>query len=331
MNVAKFNPTYNPKTFFLDTRKQQEKKVDVYQAAGAIAGTAALSTLGGYINYKIGSKKIDETISKIVDKSDLKREMYEGKIEEFITSPKSIEEGVIEGTTNNPYEAFRLWTQKMRKNKMDCSVMFVGDDERKTKRIIDWFVKSTGQNYRELDADDVFDWDVILEQSEKHHKETGQWNLIYVKNMDKLINSKTSDPSDIALMKSVMTDTGKRHFTTLIFQTKDWHDLDVGAMETYRVSDLYIDTNHMTKLNEYKKIVNKYNKHNTLVEEYTAKQMASSVVQKLQKKIAIKNFAVGFAAVAGVIGLGFLVKNLIQKKGAQNENSKQLSNSSVIA
>ena len=89
---------------------------------------------------------------------------------------------------------------------------------------------------------DIFEDDLLdtLDSAEKNYQNTGRWNLIYVKNMDKAINPNVSDMSVIESMKAVMTLTAQDYHTTLIFCACDPQQLDEISIEPNRVKKIDI-------------------------------------------------------------------------------------------
>lgn len=83
-------------------------------------------------------------------------------------------------------------------------VMFVNKDDNISEQFINWAIREANVNSRKIDIfeDDLLD---TLDSAEKNYQNTGRWNLIYVKNMDKAINPNVSDMSVIESMKAVMT------------------------------------------------------------------------------------------------------------------------------
>ena len=118
-------------------------------------------------------------------------------------------------------------------------VMFVNKDDNISEQFINWAIREANVNSRKIDIfeDDLLD---TLDSAEKNYQNTGRWNLIYVKNMDKAINPNVSDMSVIESMKAVMTLTAQDYHTTLIFCACDPQQLDEISIEPNRVKKIDI-------------------------------------------------------------------------------------------
>ena len=118
-------------------------------------------------------------------------------------------------------------------------VMFVNKDDNISEQFINWAMREANVNSRKIDIfeDDLLD---TLDSAEKNYQNTGRWNLIYVKNMDKAINPNVSDMSVIESMKAIMTLTAQDYHTTLIFCACDPQQLDEISIEPNRVKKIDI-------------------------------------------------------------------------------------------
>lgn len=117
--------------------------------------------------------------------------------------------------------------------------MFVNKDDNISEQFINWAMREANVNSRKIDIfeDDLLD---TLDSAEKNYQNTGRWNLIYVKNMDKAINPNVSDMSVIESMKAIMTLTAQDYHTTLIFCACDPQQLDEISIEPNRVKKLIL-------------------------------------------------------------------------------------------
>lgn len=112
-------------------------------------------------------------------------------------------------------------------------VMISCGNEKVNKELVDWTVKNTNARFVNITTND----DILehLELAEKKFQETGDWNLIHIKNGDKLINPKYTEFSDIESMKDIMSSTVEDYHTTLLFDSTKTNELDSIAMQPHRV------------------------------------------------------------------------------------------------
>lgn len=83
----------------------------------------------------------------------------------------------------------------------------------------------------------------VLKEAEEDYQKTGNWNLIYVEDMDELINANYSKDSVITKMKRIMTCCAEEFHSTLIFSSPHPEELDDIAIAEHRVE--WIDTSNV--------------------------------------------------------------------------------------
>ena|GEM_PF-1533621 len=119
-------------------------------------------------------------------------------------------------------------------------VMLVGENPYVTKELIDWTGQHAAADYvivpnnlnrNELQKDLV----ATLKSAEANYQKTGKRTVIYVENMEKLLNPQTNPKKNIAAMKDFMTSAEEDYHSTIIFQTKDPDKLDPGTTVSHRV------------------------------------------------------------------------------------------------
>lgn len=119
-------------------------------------------------------------------------------------------------------------------------VMLVGENPYVTKELIDWTGQHAAADYvivpnnlngNELQKDLI----ASLKNSEANYQKTGKRTVIYVENMEKLLNPQTNSNANIAIMKDFMNKTDRRFHSTIIFQTKDPDGLDPLTLVSHRV------------------------------------------------------------------------------------------------
>lgn len=237
---------FNNKTFFLNSTQKEKTQIKKKKAnlknivlplgitsASAIAGASAANKY--YLKFfnnaiKLGNSLVDE-------------------IREFKTSPNMKENTPIAQAAKYPYDIMTILFQKFdllkeepHLEKPNC-LLFIGQNEKKAKNIIDWFAKTAKQNYFQLESilDDDFDLYEFLEKAEESYQKTGKWNLIYIKDMDKAINRNEVDDSFISAMKAIMCSTANDYHSTLIFSSTVPGELDHIAIESNRVTPINVD------------------------------------------------------------------------------------------
>lgn len=134
-----------------------------------------------------------------------------------------------------------------KKTDIPNCIMLLNPNENINEKLINW----CGENVNgQFIITDPYQEDLIevLEEAENDYQETRNWNLIYVKNMDKLINSKYSVNSVIAAMKGIMTACAKEFHSTLIFSASNTDELDNIALAPHRVQQ--IDTSNIKSTKE---------------------------------------------------------------------------------
>lgn len=121
-------------------------------------------------------------------------------------------------------------------------IMLSNKNDEINKELINWCMNRVNGNSVEVDIfDDDFDFVEYLENLEERYKKTKDWNLVYVKNMDKAINPNIVNPAVIASMKAIMCSTAEDYHSTLIFSSTNPNELDDTAIESNRVTKINAD------------------------------------------------------------------------------------------
>ena len=311
MDVAKINPNFNSKTFFLDTKSSKKERIKNSPAKDVFVSCASIGA-GGILGNQISQKIIKKNEASI----NLKLDEIKQQLNEFLS--KSTQENAAGAVSKNPYKDMTLLMDKTLFSKenpyveMPNCLLFLGQDKAKTKGIMDWFIHANQQRYLSFDMmNNIDNFADFLEENEKQYQKTKIWNFVYAKDLDKLIST-DSDKSDIAMMKSVMCRCADDFHTTLLFQTKDLKTLDDTAIESYRVSRCF-DTDNMPDFSEYKSMINKFN---TLLDELRN-------IVKNKKQILLKGTSIGIlAGILASITAIFTVRKFMQNKENNNENKQ---------
>lgn len=116
-------------------------------------------------------------------------------------------------------------------------LMFSDPNEAINNELIDWSMEQANANSTTIDLfDENFDFVDFLEEMEENYQTTGDWNVVYVKNMDKTINPSEVEDYTIAGMKAIMCATAEDYHTTLLFSATHPEELDDVAIESNRVT-----------------------------------------------------------------------------------------------
>ena len=128
-------------------------------------------------------------------------------------------------------------------------IMFSNPSESINNELINWSMEQANANSSTVDlfAED-FDFVEFLEEAEKNYQSTGDWNVVYVKNMDKAINPSEVEDYTIAGMKGIMCATADNYHTTLLFSATNPEELDDVAIESNRVTK--INTSNVKSMDE---------------------------------------------------------------------------------
>ncbi len=121
---------------------------------------------------------------------------------------------------------------------MPNSIMLANPDEQVNLELIEWVSKNANARFLSMDASDPLD--EVLESCEESYNETKDWNIIYIRDFDKVLNPKLTDPSIIDSVKDLMSAAASDYHSTLIFSAPHPEELDPIAIESHRVK--IIDT-----------------------------------------------------------------------------------------
>ena len=128
-------------------------------------------------------------------------------------------------------------------------LMFSNPNESINNELIGWSMEQANANSTTVDLfDENFDFVDFLEEMEENYQTTGDWNVVYVKNMDKTINPSEVEDYTIAGMKGIMCATADNYHTTLLFSATNPEELDDVAIESNRVTK--INTSNVKPIEE---------------------------------------------------------------------------------
>jgi len=128
-------------------------------------------------------------------------------------------------------------------------LMFSNPNESVNNELIDWSMEQANANSTTVDLfDEDFDFVDFLEEMEENYQTTGEWNIVYAKNLDKTINPSEVEDYTIAGMKAIMCATADDYHTTLLFSATNPEELDDVAIESNRVTR--INTSNVKSMEE---------------------------------------------------------------------------------
>lgn len=129
-----------------------------------------------------------------------------------------------------------------RPTDMPNCIMLSNKNDKINKELIKWAGENVNGRFISIkNGDDIL---AHLEEAEENYQETGDWNLIYVEGMDKLIDHNEVDDWIIEGMKDIMSAAAEDYHSTLIFSSTHPETLDKIALQTHRVKK--IDTKGIT-------------------------------------------------------------------------------------
>ena len=133
-----------------------------------------------------------------------------------------------------------------RPTDMPNCLMVVSKDPDYCDRMINWIGKTGNADFVTIKVgDDILEH---LEKAEENFQKTKNWTLLYVKDMEKLIDHNQASFCVVEGMKDIMSAAAEDYHTTMIFSTADPQKLDKIALQTHRVRYRFL----IDKINEAK-------------------------------------------------------------------------------
>ncbi len=273
-NAAAMQLTVQP-----DSKKQNTaKKLTVYGTAVPVFAAA-----GGYFGYDSFQKE-KEYLKKALDVR------VDGNIQNFRNHILSNFADLV------------LRIKEGRSTEMPNCLLIKGNDPEYCERIINWIGKTSNSDFIPIKiGDDILSH---LEKAEENFQRTKNWTLLYVKNMDKLIDHNEVQDNIVEGMKDIMSAAAEDYHTTIIFSSAHPEKLDKIALQPHRVKRVFdinkIDEN---KFFETDKIIQNWNKNNDRYEQ-------------LINNKSIKNSKIAKFSVCGLIagaGIAALINSIVNK------------------
>ena len=199
-----------------------------------------------------------------------------------------------------------LRIKENRPTEMPNCLLVKGKDSGYCERMINWIGKTGNADFISINVgDDILEQ---LEKAENNFQKSKNWTLMYIKNMDTLINHSQSEDHIVEGMKDIMSAASEDYHTTIIFSTDNPKKLDKIALQPHRVKKVFdIDEIKETKFFETDEIIRNWNKNN---DKY--QQMLNGKGIK-NKKIA-KYSAIGLL-IGALVALGInQIKKLLNKR-----------------
>jgi len=141
-------------------------------------------------------------------------------------------------------------------------IMLSGQDPKVTNELIEWTGQISDCNFVKIKH--TGDLLAHLEKAEENYKKTKDRTLLYVENLEELINPNKAPNHTIADMKAIMTSSAEDFHSTIIFNTKDPSKLDQIALQPHRVKKIEANIGDIT-LEELKSDLEKMKKMKNLI------------------------------------------------------------------
>ena len=193
-----------------------------------------------------------------------------------------------------------------RPTDMPNCLMVVSKDPDYCDRMINWIGKTGNADFVTIKVgDDILEH---LEKAEENFQKTKNWTLLYVKDMEKLIDHNQASFCVVEGMKDIMSAAAEDYHTTMIFSTADPQKLDKIALQTHRVRYRFL----IDKINEAKFWQNEELMQNT-----------EAANKKLQKILNSKNGIIKKYAIIGLIAGSIITTAMnIMPQILKNKNNK---------
>ena len=118
---------------------------------------------------------------------------------------------------------------------MPNCVMFSNSNGAINTNLIHWIEERVNSNYTTVDNEKLLE---ELEKAEENYQKTGDWNILYLYEMDRMINPEIAENWQIENMKGIMSNCAEDYHTTLIFKTRTPEKLDPIALQPHRVTKI---------------------------------------------------------------------------------------------
>lgn len=218
-----------------------------------------------------------------------------------------------------------------RPTEMPNCIMFIGESSDFGLTLYDWLCTQSQSQHTIIEGNAVENLTKYMEKNQKPID--GEWNLVFVKNLDQYINTQKATSKEIAAMKDLMSNCAEDSATTIIFQTKTPSLLNSTATQLHRVNKrLSINNIDERKFFEYerlkekeKEIFEKMKPYEKRLKEISEQiQKVQDIDAKIKKLENNKNFKKGiaFGVITGAVVSGCMI--LINKFMTKERNEKNV-------
>lgn len=126
-----------------------------------------------------------------------------------------------------------------RPTDMPNCIMLSNKNNNINEELIKWTADNVNGKFVTIkNGDDIL---AHLEQAEENYQQTGDWNLMYIKDMDKLIDHNEVQDNIVEGMKDIMSAAAEDYHTTIIFSSTHPETLDKIALQPHRVKKIATD------------------------------------------------------------------------------------------
>ena len=123
-----------------------------------------------------------------------------------------------------------------RPTDMPNCIMLSNKNDKINEELIKWAGENVNGKFITIqNGDDIL---LHLEEAEENYQETGDWNLLYVKGLDKLIDHNEVQDNIVEGMKDIMSAAAEDYHTTIIFSSTHPETLDKIALQPHRVKKI---------------------------------------------------------------------------------------------
>lgn len=218
-----------------------------------------------------------------------------------------------------------------RPTEMPNCIMLIGESSDFGLSLYDWLCTQSQSQRTIIEGNAVKN---LTEYMEKNKKAIdGEWNLVFVKNLDQYIDIQKATSKEIAAMKDIMSNCAEDSATTILFQTKNSSLLDSTATQLHRVNKR-LDINNIDKKKFFdyerlkekeKEIFEKMKPYEKRLKEISEQiQKVHDIDAKIKELENNKNFKKGiaFGVIAGTVISGCMI--LINKFITKERNKKNV-------
>ncbi len=153
-----------------------------------------------------------------------------------------------------------------RPTDMPNCLMIKGQDPKYCEKMINWLGQNSKSDFVTIKAGDGIV--TKLEKAEENFQKTKNWTLMYIKDMEKLIDHSRVEDDMIEYMKDIMSAASEDYHTTIIFSSASPEKLDKIALQPHRVKKVFnIDEVNEAKFFETDNIIKNWNKNNDRYQE----------------------------------------------------------------